>query len=95
MLASLRAAEEQTELAYLGAIKALAAALDARDPYTAGHSERVSALSVMLGEQLGLAAEELEVIRDFMRGAAELSDEYATELRAQATADSRGTGETS
>jgi putative nucleotidyltransferase with HDIG domain len=63
LMASLRAAEEQTELAYLGAIKALAAALDARDPYTAGHSERVSALSVMLGEQLGLAAEDLEVLR--------------------------------
>ena len=50
-------------MAYLGAIKALAAALDARDPYTAGHSERVSALSVMLGEQLGLPPDELEVLR--------------------------------
>jgi putative nucleotidyltransferase with HDIG domain len=62
-MASLQAAEEQTEMAYLGAIKALAAALDARDPYTAGHSERVSALSVMLGEQLGLPPDELEVLR--------------------------------
>ena len=31
MLTSLQAAEAQTELAYVGAIKALAAALDARD----------------------------------------------------------------
>jgi DNA-binding MarR family transcriptional regulator len=35
-------------------------------------------------------AEELEVIRDFLRGAAELSDEYAKELRAQAAADPPG-----
>ncbi len=63
LMASLQAAEEQTEMAYLGAIKALAAALDARDPYTAGHSERVSALSVILGEQLGLPPDELEVLR--------------------------------
>ena len=63
LMTSLQTAEAQTELAYLGVIKALAAALDARDAYTAGHSERVSALSVMIGEQLGLSAEELEVLR--------------------------------
>ncbi len=63
LMTSLQTAEAQTELAYLGVIKALAAALDARDAYTAGHSERVSALSVMIGEQLRLPAEELEVLR--------------------------------
>ena len=39
--------------AYVGAIRALAAALDARDPYTAGHSERVSLLSVAIGPRDG------------------------------------------
>lgn len=63
LIASLSAAEQQTERAYVGAIKALAAALDCRDPYTAGHSERVSALSVMIGRQMGLDAEDLEVLR--------------------------------
>ena len=63
LLSSLQVAEAQNEAAYIGAIKALAAALDARDPYTAGHSERVSALSVMLGEQLGLPPADLEVLR--------------------------------
>jgi putative nucleotidyltransferase with HDIG domain len=63
MVTSLQAAEAQTELAYVGAIKALAAALDARDTYTAGHSERVSALSVMIGRQLNLDHPQLEVLR--------------------------------
>jgi putative nucleotidyltransferase with HDIG domain len=56
-------AEEQTEAACTGAIRALAAALDARDPYTAGHSERVSVLAVSIGRALNLTADELEVIR--------------------------------
>ena len=47
-------ARAETQAAYLGAIRALAAALDARDPYTAGHSERVSALSVRIARHLGL-----------------------------------------
>jgi DNA-binding MarR family transcriptional regulator len=40
------------------------------------------------------SAEELEVIRDFMRSAAELSDDYAKELRARAAADPPGAAET-
>ncbi|MBI3049470.1 MAG: HD-GYP domain-containing protein [Acidobacteria bacterium] len=47
----------------VGAIRALAAAPDARDPYTAGHSERVSALSVLMGRQMLLGAEKLEILR--------------------------------
>jgi putative nucleotidyltransferase with HDIG domain len=63
LMASLRSAEAQTEAAYAGAIQALATALDARDPYTAGHSERVSRLSVAIGRALGLSADELEILR--------------------------------
>jgi putative nucleotidyltransferase with HDIG domain len=63
LMASLAVAEAQTEQAYTGAIRALAAALDARDPYTAGHSERVAVLSVAIGRSLGLSPEEVEVIR--------------------------------
>src|SRR5207249_3128994 len=61
--ASVGAAEEQTQAAYTGAIRALATALDARDPYTAGHSERVSVLSVAVGRALSLTEDELEVLR--------------------------------
>ena len=60
---NLTTAEADTRAAYLGAIRALAATLDARDPYTAGHSERVSALAVLIGRQMALSAVELDVLR--------------------------------
>jgi putative nucleotidyltransferase with HDIG domain len=63
LLDALAAAAEETRGAYVSAIRALAAALDARDPYTAGHSERVSDLSVRLGVRLGLRDDELQVLR--------------------------------
>jgi putative nucleotidyltransferase with HDIG domain len=63
LMSSIAQAEAQTEAAYTGAIRALAAALDARDPYTAGHSERVSVVSVAIGRELGLADEALEIVR--------------------------------
>jgi len=63
LLASVADAEAQTEAAYAGAIRALAAALDARDPYTAGHSDRVSVLSVAIGRFLKMSGEDLDVLR--------------------------------
>jgi putative nucleotidyltransferase with HDIG domain len=63
LITSVTDAEDQTQGAYTGAIRALATALDARDPYTAGHSERVSVLSVAIGRSLRLRDEEIEVIR--------------------------------
>ena len=63
MMRSVSAAEAETEDAYVGAIRALALALDARDPYTAGHSERVSAVSVAIGRQMNLGKDDLEILR--------------------------------
>jgi len=63
LMKSLTAAEAETRAAYVGAIRALAAALDARDPYTAGHSERVSELSVRIGQQMHLTDADLDVLR--------------------------------
>jgi putative nucleotidyltransferase with HDIG domain len=63
MTGAINAAEAETVKAYLEAIGALALALDARDPHTAGHSQRVSVLSVAIGREMRLGAEELEVLR--------------------------------
>ncbi len=63
LMRGLGAAEAETRSAYLGAIRALAAALDARDPYTAGHSERVSTLAVMMGRVMDIGSNELEILR--------------------------------
>lgn len=41
---------------------AFASSLEKRDPYTAGHSERVAQYAVNIAEELGLAADELKVI---------------------------------
>ena len=57
-----RSAEANHEL-FIGTVKALAAAIDGKDPYTRGHSERVSRFSVAIAEGLGLAADEIEKIR--------------------------------
>ena len=57
-----RAAEENREL-FIGSIRMLAAAIDEKDPYTRGHSGRVAKYSVIIGQQLGLSAEEVEHLR--------------------------------
>jgi HD-GYP domain-containing protein (c-di-GMP phosphodiesterase class II) len=57
-----RSAAENHEL-FLGTVKALAAAIDGKDPYTRGHSERVSRFSVATAQGLGLPDTEIEQIR--------------------------------
>src|SRR5687768_3823847 len=48
---------------FIGTVKALAAAIDGKDPYTRGHSERVSRFSSAIAVGMGLDAEEIEKIR--------------------------------
>ncbi len=57
-----KAAEENREL-FVGTVKALAAAIDGKDKYTRGHSERVSRISVAIGKRMNMDAEELETLR--------------------------------
>jgi HD-GYP domain-containing protein (c-di-GMP phosphodiesterase class II) len=54
--------EENREL-FLGTVKSLAAAIDGKDPYTRGHSERVSRVSMAIAQRLGLPDDECEKIR--------------------------------
>lgn len=57
-----RSAQENREL-FIGTVKALAAAIDGKDPYTRGHSERVSRFSMAIAQRLGLSDDEVEKIR--------------------------------
>ena len=57
-----RSADENREL-FIGTVKGLAAAIDGKDPYTRGHSERVSRISVAIAQRLGLPDDECEKIR--------------------------------
>ncbi len=51
------------EISYLDTVSALAAAVDAKDAYTRGHSERVMRNSVHLARAVGLPTAEVEMIR--------------------------------
>ena len=54
---------EELEQAYLDIVKVLRQTVEAKDPYTRGHSDRVSAFSVLLGKQLDLSENDLETLR--------------------------------
>ncbi len=57
---SLSTSAQELEDAYVSTVKVLSAAIDARDPYTLGHSTRVAKLSLKIGESLGFSRRELE-----------------------------------
>ncbi len=57
-----RAAEENRAL-FLGSIQMLAGAVDEKDPYTRGHSDRVTRYSLMIGKELNLPAPFMETLR--------------------------------
>jgi HAMP domain-containing protein len=59
----LKAAAEQNRELFLGSIRMLAAAIDEKDPYTRGHSGRVAKYSIIIGDGLGLSAEDLDRLR--------------------------------
>lgn len=61
----LRRQFEALEAFNLGTLAALARAIDAKSPWTAGHSERVTVLAVKLGHVMGLPPEQ---IADLHRG---------------------------
>lgn len=52
---------EQNDL-LLGFVRSFVSTLDAKDPYTRGHSERVALIARRIGQELGLPQEELRTI---------------------------------
>lgn len=56
-------ANEKLEKAYLDSIETLRFTVEAKDPYTRGHSDRVAEYSVLIGEALGFNADDLKILR--------------------------------
>jgi putative nucleotidyltransferase with HDIG domain len=54
---------EEAQDAYVQTVSALASAIDVRDSYTSGHSQRLAELAVRTGELLGCTASELVDLR--------------------------------
>jgi putative nucleotidyltransferase with HDIG domain len=54
---------DELDRANWGTLTALARAVDAKSSWTRGHSERVTGISVAIGEQLGLSAAEIRTLR--------------------------------
>ena len=57
-----RAAEENREL-FMGSIQMLAGAVDEKDPYTRGHSDRVTRYSLLIAKEMLLSDEFIETLR--------------------------------
>jgi len=57
-----RAAEENREL-FMGSIQMLAGAVDEKDPYTRGHSDRVTRYSLLIAKEMNLPSSFLETLR--------------------------------
>ncbi|MGH9785504.1 MAG: HD-GYP domain-containing protein, partial [Terriglobia bacterium] len=59
----LRDAATQNHNLFMDSIRMIAAAVDEKDPYTHGHSERVSRYAVLIARNLGLPDDEVDKIR--------------------------------
>ena len=63
MTVGLQEKTQALEDTYFAAIEALARAIDARDPYTYGHSARVAAFSLEIADELGYPKDKREGLR--------------------------------
>ena len=59
----LKKAAHENNLLFINSVRMLAAAIDAKDPYTRGHSERVARYSIGIGKNLGLSDKEMRNLR--------------------------------
>jgi putative nucleotidyltransferase with HDIG domain len=58
----LKESKEELEKAYLESIQTLRYTVEAKDKYTRGHSDRVSAYSVLIGKHMGLPESDLKIL---------------------------------
>ena len=56
-------AYDKLENAYLESIQTLRYTVEAKDPYTRGHSDRVSEYSVLIGKKIGLSEGEIKILK--------------------------------
>ena len=61
--AELQTTYDKLESAYMETIELLRFTVEAKDAYTRGHSDRVSAYSVLIGEALGLSEDDLKTLK--------------------------------
>jgi HD-GYP domain-containing protein (c-di-GMP phosphodiesterase class II) len=59
----LKRAANENHLLFINSIRMLAAAIDAKDPYTRGHSERVARYSIAIGKNLTLPERDMQNLR--------------------------------
>jgi len=59
----LKKAAHENHLLFINSVRMLAAAIDAKDPYTRGHSERVARYSIAIGKNLNLPEKEMRNLR--------------------------------
>ena len=62
-IVQLKQAAHENHLLFINSIRMLAAAIDAKDPYTRGHSERVARYSIAIGKNLALPEREMRNLR--------------------------------
>ncbi len=62
-IAGLKKAAHENNLLFINSVRMLAAAIDAKDPYTRGHSERVARYSMAIGKNLSLPEKEMRDLR--------------------------------
>jgi HD-GYP domain-containing protein (c-di-GMP phosphodiesterase class II)/CBS domain-containing protein len=59
----LKKAAHENHLLFINSVRMLAAAIDAKDPYTRGHSERVARYSIAIGKNVGLDERDMRNLR--------------------------------
>jgi putative nucleotidyltransferase with HDIG domain len=74
---------QRLEQANRDLLELMVKAIEARDPYTSGHSQRVSQLAALIAQQFGLSNKQVEQIRTaaLLHDVGKIYEEYAPVLR--------------